>query len=1215
MPAQLRIHLFGGFRLTLDEDELSPIATLKARSLFAYLAMHAGVTHTRDLLAGIFWPDLPDAKARRRLSQALWRIQQPLPAAANPLQVRKDAVGFRMDAGAWVDVIAFETAMARGDETGWQEALTLYRGEFMRGFYDDWIILERERLRERYLDAVEALLNAHKAVGRLEEALRLARRMARAEPLRERTHQEIMRLNLALGRPQEALRQYDLLRDILDEELGISPSPATEALRQRLEAAITGAPSAQEVDGSDLPLIGREREYRMLLTLLESAMLGQGGVVLVEGEPGVGKTRLLEELAADAQWQDAQVLWAWGDDAGSAAYHLLQMILEAGITPMRAHQLRALAPLQWLSAAAISFPFLRAYWPDLPSLPRLPPKQERQRLHEALARILLALADIHPLVLIFEDVHWADASSLAALHHLMPALRHAQLLVACSFRGSEARDRPEVWMLLQRLRASGARRLPLAPLKKSATSELVRVSLGMHRQAPRFAQRIYRETQGNPLFVLEILRSLRDEGVLFRNPQGDWSTRWDSVTLDYMELPLPPGVRQVISRRLERLSSAERAFLQAAAILGDHFDIALVDSLIDVKVKESIPLLHSLVARRLLEEESTACRFSHNLVRRVVLCNMSEEARVRLHHRAVKALEVMRPDAVETLAHHAWQGELWQEAARYNRQAGDRARAMYAGDRAAAFYSRALTACQRLGEEARGMALAILQRRGELYQETGRFDLAQADFQRVIQLTQTQRDLDARAQASNALSYLHFQRGEYAQALELAMHTLGMAQATGSDALIAKALLNAANALRNMGRSQESVVYYRRAASLLESLGDHISLADSLNRMGFAYVFNGQLTEAEIVMQRALSMRRRLDDRVGLAYSLINLSTLCLLQGRLTKSLEAAQEALQIATYAGDPYGQDAALFCEAGGRLNAGDVALALERLQQALKLAQAIDDRPLVAEALADIGRCHLLLGDEQAAREALERSRACFEEGGEVWYQWKMHEGWAWLLMRRGQPEAALAEVREALTIAQTIRSPHLLGEAHRMMGWALAQRGEAPDVVEMHFRESLRWLEGRGFQPALARTLAAYGGYLTHIGEKARGEALTSRAQALSEVMGMKLAWNWLTPVKKPIKTMDVRLPRCEAPTGRPVREDEWVTVHWRIQLPEDALIRHKGDRRRHRLLRLLREAREQGAAPRVTDLARALEVAPRTIKRDLARLRATGHEVCTRGART
>jgi DNA-binding SARP family transcriptional activator len=304
----------------------------------AYLLTYHGRPHTRDLVAGTFWPELPDDVARRRLSQALWQIRKALEPQEIVLR-EGDTLQINPDLPLWLDIEQFtlHQRQATEDRPGAMEhgerCVALYQGEFLDGYYDDWLFPERERLRELFLDVLDRLVAGYKRRGDYGAALAHARRLASEDPLREQAHREVMRLCHLLGRDGEAVQQFETCCQILAEELGVEPSPKTAALaREIAERGDQTAPldlpqpvqhsaafSPDSPQGPALPLVGREAERAEMLAHVEALFQGLGGAVLVEGEAGVGKTRLLRAIGGDAEWRGAEVLWGRGQQAEAGA--------------------------------------------------------------------------------------------------------------------------------------------------------------------------------------------------------------------------------------------------------------------------------------------------------------------------------------------------------------------------------------------------------------------------------------------------------------------------------------------------------------------------------------------------------------------------------------------------------------------------------------------------------------------------------------------------------------------------------------------------------------------------------------------------------------------------------------------------------------------------------------------------------------------------------
>lgn len=280
----LRIHLLGGFSLAYDGDQLAPLPSRHARLLFAWLALQNGRPQSRTLLADRFWPDLPEARGRRRLSHALWQIQDSfgeIAASRSYLLTRGDEVAFDGASPSWLDVDDFERRLDEVDRAGTidaagvrhlRRALQLYGGDLLAGNYEPWVLQEQERLRQRYVQALQRLALACEQRGNFDEALAVARRLTHEAPLREDGHRSVMRLCVLVGQPSQALEQFERCRSVLAEELGAAPSAETIELHDSIAHSRTVSPARASPSATALEtraLVGRVDERGRLVDQLE----------------------------------------------------------------------------------------------------------------------------------------------------------------------------------------------------------------------------------------------------------------------------------------------------------------------------------------------------------------------------------------------------------------------------------------------------------------------------------------------------------------------------------------------------------------------------------------------------------------------------------------------------------------------------------------------------------------------------------------------------------------------------------------------------------------------------------------------------------------------------------------------------------------------------------------------------------------------------------
>jgi DNA-binding SARP family transcriptional activator len=613
-----RIQVLGQFDLSLGGVRVPPLESARAESLLAFLVLHRQVAASRQYLAFLLWPDSAEAQARTNLRHLLHTLRTRLPDADRYLEVTSRTVGWRADAPCWLDVAAFEDLLDgdAGDrevEVALRDAVALYTGDLLEGCYDDWLLGERERLRQRQLDALEKLATVCEARGDLDDAIGHAERLLRGDPLREHTYRQLMRCHAARGDRASAVRIYHVCCSTLERELGVRPSAETDAVYQGL---VRQRPEPAPAARAGPPLVGRGRELAQLAAAWRFTDAGQGRLLLVSGEAGVGKSRLVEEFRGWCGRRGAVIAEARCYPAeGSLAYAPV-------VSWLRSAALRTRLPrldMARLSELARLLPELLNEMPDLAPPGPLPEGDQRRRLFDAVTAVVVAGAE--PLLLVLDDLQHADRETCQLLHYLLRVQPDARLLVVATVRREEVEAAHPLHDLLAGVRARDRlAEIALPRLDQEETAVLAHRLSGA-RLSDADVRYLYDETEGNPLFVVEALRA-------------GWAPGSS----------LSPRVQSVIEARLSQLSAHARDLVEVVAVIGREFSTDVLAAASDAGEDTLVDSLDELWRRQIVRERSegtsgSSYDFSHDKIRQVAYRNVGPVRRRRLHARIAAALE------------------------------------------------------------------------------------------------------------------------------------------------------------------------------------------------------------------------------------------------------------------------------------------------------------------------------------------------------------------------------------------------------------------------------------------------------------------------------------------------------------------------------------------------------------------------------------------------
>ncbi len=720
-------------------DQVLLFSTRKELALLIYLAVEGGV-HSRKKLSEQFWPEGDARHGRAALRITLLHLRHMLGEGIDVppvphLLIKRDTLGLDPTSDIELDLhILLEACTSARASTATtltmpeierrrllaqlQRATGLPRGEFLEGFslrdapaFDDWVRFQREYWHLRISEVFDRLSQMQFEAGELEVAIETVSRWLVLSPFYEDAYRRLMRLHFAAGDRATALHVYDTCRAMLATGMQTEPTSETAALANRMRTV--APPRRKEAPVSpvaflDGPLLGRTTELSTLIKVYHTAQHGQTQVVFLEGEIGIGKTRLATEFLAWAEIEGADVLQGQAFETGS---HLpYRPIIEA----LRPRIERENAPDDllsdtWLAELSRLLPELCDRYPDLPA-PVEDKSVARNRLFEAVARLGQALAARTPLVLFIDDVQWADAASLDVLHYLARRFAESQTpaLLLLTLRAGE-REMPSE---LAEWRTDIERALPLTRLQISplGIEDIVRLlqTLGgatgkdgrRAADLERFGQWLFAETEGQPFYLMETLKILLERGALVVHPNEDGGWTFDfSAAMENEAVArgfFPPSVREVIVARLYRLPPNAFALLVAGAVLGQRINFDLLCQVADLAERDGLPALDEVLHSGLLLESERQggsitdgrYMFAHAKIRAVVYAEAGEARRSIFHRRALEALQAAAAPAAE-LAYHALAAGLAEPAFHWSLAAGDEAMRMLAVSGAISFYEQA----------------------------------------------------------------------------------------------------------------------------------------------------------------------------------------------------------------------------------------------------------------------------------------------------------------------------------------------------------------------------------------------------------------------------------------------------------------------------------------------------------------------------------------------
>lgn len=761
-------------------------------------------------------------------------------------------------------------------------------------------------------------------------------------------------------------------------------------------------------------LIGRAQEMETLTRALQRAQQSEGQCLLLVGEAGVGKTRLLAEirrwakdegyLTLQGQCFEPDLIFPYApliDALRSFFAHHSPIETAQMLGPLEAEVIKLLPEL------ALTIPGGTKPTPALDS------EAEKRRLFEALAQFLTGLTQQSspeflqvplapgnsgelkgtqpasatiPLLLILEDIHWSDETSLDFLHYFARRLPTFPVLLIASFRREEMTPTlKQTLSLLNRDRL--AQEIRLEPLSRAETDAMLQAVFALNRPVRvDFLDTIFALTEGNPFFIEEVVKSLISAGDIFYTRRG-----WDRKPIP--DLHIPASVQDAVQQRLTQLSQPARQVLTLAAVAGRRFDFTLLQALTDYDESMLLNLIKEMIdAQFVIEESAERFAFRHALTRQAIYANLLVRERQTLHHTIAQTIETVYPDdaldqRVADLAYHFYEAGKWDRALIYGQHAGERAQRMYALNAAIEHFSRALTASANMKQTP---PPALYRARAGVYATIGLFEPALRDLNVALKSARAAGDSQLEWELWLELGMLWVSR-DYSRAGDYYQQALNLARSMADPATLGYSLNRLGNYLINLDQPFEARQYQEEALTIFEQHQDQPGLAETLDLLGTTLVAGGDWIQGAAHYRQAVDLFRQLDNRQGLVSSLTMLSfrggaylnDTTVMAATFGEATQDGEMALEVAGQTGQRAAESVAASALAFSLGPQGQYERALSLAQTGLAIAGQIEHRHWLTFGHLALGAIYLDLLATVEARHHLEQALTLAQEVGSQFF----------------------------------------------------------------------------------------------------------------------------------------------------------------------------------------------------------------------------------------
>ncbi|MCA9948484.1 MAG: AAA family ATPase [Anaerolineales bacterium] len=1078
---RLNIKLFQTLNVTLEDNGSLDLGSPKAKSLFAFLVLNHQQSIDRRRLAFLFWPRTSEAAARRNLRQYLHRIRrtlEPIDPNGRFLSTSGHQVKFNPPLNWYLDVEAFEAAATPPDEN-LVTAVQLYSGDLLEDIYDDWVERERDRLARLYRECLLRLINQQEQNGQFQNAIQYARQYLLAEPFRENTYLQLMRLYYLTGNRGGVKQAFEQLQNCFREELGAEPLPETVALYQTMLAGdyqstesvnqssrakatpnrilvSSASPASHDLDSLTHSFIGRTKELAQISAVFNNTLAAQGGFFMLYGESGVGKTHLVSEWLQKLKTAVTLLNGQGHEFESMIPYSPLNQALQTGAPELNWDLFQPTPP--WLPAITPLLPD----WPQYlqGSVSSIPQTNDSYHVVEGLGNFLLTLARDRPVIVYMDNLHWVDTPTWNFLAYLARRAKNARLLIIGVARNEDlSHDRVRLVHKLKRLQL--AQTVDLQRLSQSDTYALVRQLMADPDLDPLFLRRIYEETEGNPFFITETIRTVREAG-------GDWT---QSVPTDasgqrpFFAVPLQ--IQSVIESRLDKLNEDSRAALGVAAAIGREFSFATLQAVSRFDTETLLNALDEWLARGLVRDIHDGYDFSHEQLSRAAYRQLSRARRQWIHLQIGDYLAQQSEDANPAqLAHHYYLSSEPARALPYLTQAGQRALRV------------------RSYAEAREFGLRAIGLLGR--------------FSSYSQEQRTER-LDLNLQLAQAYAFT----GALPKASQMLQDAERSAEALGDMTRLTHIFMHSSRIFWLHGHPINADDYARRTLRHAEELDDPELRLAALRMLGRVNIVLSHYDDAISYLLRYIDLTDKGVPRVDLPAIYGYLGVAYARVGSWQRAIDAAQRGLELASI-------ELTGAMHVVARMQLAFVYAELREWEESLAIAEPIREQwreegmtPYAFMLRIVVGRC---LANIQPGSAGPAKMQTALQWAEEVEYRVQIHLAHLYLAqaqLQTGLVDSGLGTAVTAIKLAQKTGDRWSEAVALRTLA-ELSIASARPDwqQIETNLIRSMHLLRQIRARPDLARTYLSLRRLYDRAGQTAWAVDCHFRATTIYEELGMK-----------------------------------------------------------------------------------------------------------------